>query len=152
VFASLASAASWLLQLAQQPAEGINLAFVSEFLAFGKLDQFQNLLHLIERLPQRFNNLRHFAHRLADGGIVRLGGAWRGNGGMKLLPGRRGWGRKLGRAGSRRGRRRRRFNLRQLLRNRNRRQGTAASASTTMPAAAADARFPGWRMAICFGS
>ena len=67
VFASLTPAASWLLQLAQQPAEGINLAFVGEFLAFGEFDQFQNILHLIERLSQRFDDLRHFAYRLADG-------------------------------------------------------------------------------------
>jgi hypothetical protein len=67
VFTPLTPAASWLLQLAQQPAEGINLAFVGEFLAFGKFDQFQNLFHLIERLSQRFDDLRHFAYRLADG-------------------------------------------------------------------------------------
>ncbi len=88
MFAALTSAAPGLLQLAQQPAEGINLAFVSKFLAFGKLDQFQNILHLIERLPQRFDDLRHLAHRLADGGIVRLDGTGRGNSGMELLPGR----------------------------------------------------------------
>jgi hypothetical protein len=67
VFASLTPAASWLLQLAQQPAEGINLAFVAEFLAFGEFDQFQNILHLIERFSQRFDNLRHFAYCLANG-------------------------------------------------------------------------------------
>ena len=67
MFAVLASAASRLLQLTQQPAEGINLAFVGEFLAFGEFDQFQNILHLIERLFQRFDDLRHFAYRLADG-------------------------------------------------------------------------------------
>ena len=67
MFASLTPAAPGLLQLAQQPAEGINLAFVGEFLAFGEFDQFQNILHLIERLLQRFDDLRHFAYRLADG-------------------------------------------------------------------------------------
>jgi hypothetical protein len=67
VFALLASAASWLLQLAQQPTEGINLAFVSKFLAFGEFDQLQNFLHLIERLSQRFNDLRHLANRLTNG-------------------------------------------------------------------------------------
>ena len=67
MFAALTPAAPGLLQLAQQPAEGINLAFVGEFLAFGKFDQFQNLFHLIERLSQRFDDLRHFAYRLADG-------------------------------------------------------------------------------------
>jgi hypothetical protein len=66
-FASLTPAAPRLLQLAQQPAEGVNLAFIGDFLAFGKLDQFQSFLHLIERLSQRFDNLRHFADRLADG-------------------------------------------------------------------------------------
>jgi hypothetical protein len=67
MFAPLASAASWLLQLAQQLAEGINLAFVGEFLAFGEFDQLQNFLHLIERLSQRFDDLRYLAYRLADG-------------------------------------------------------------------------------------
>ena len=52
MFAALTFAASRLLQLAQQPAEGINLAFVGEFLAFGEFDQLQNILHLIERLSQ----------------------------------------------------------------------------------------------------
>jgi hypothetical protein len=67
VFASLASAASWLLQLAQSAAQRINLAFVGEFLPLGVFDQFQNILHLIERLFQRFDDLRHFAYSLADG-------------------------------------------------------------------------------------
>ncbi len=67
MLASLTPAAAWLLQLAQQPAEGINLAFIGDFLALGKLDQLQSFLHLIERLSQRFDNLRHFADRLADG-------------------------------------------------------------------------------------
>ena len=67
MFASFTPAAPGLLQLAQQPAEGINLAFVSEFLAFGEFDQFQSILHLIERLSQRFDDLRHFGYRLANG-------------------------------------------------------------------------------------
>ena len=56
-----------MLQLAQHPAERINLVFVGELLPFGEFDQFQNILHLIERLLQRFDNLRHFADSLADG-------------------------------------------------------------------------------------
>lgn len=56
-----------MLQLAQQLAEGINLAFIGELLPLGVFDQFQNILHLIERLFQRFDDLRHFADRLADG-------------------------------------------------------------------------------------
>ena len=56
-----------MLQLAQQLAEGINLAFVAEFLPLGVFDQFQNILHLIERLFQRFDDLRHFGYRVADG-------------------------------------------------------------------------------------
>jgi hypothetical protein len=67
VFAPLAPATSRMLQLAQSVTQGINLAFVGEFLAFCKFDQFQSILHLIERLSQRFDNLRHFAYRLADG-------------------------------------------------------------------------------------
>ena len=67
MFVSLAPAASRVLQLAQQPAERINLAFVGELLPLGVFDQFQNILHLIERLFQRFDDLRHFGYRLADG-------------------------------------------------------------------------------------
>ena len=67
MFVSLAPAAARLLQLAQQPAERINLAFVAELLPLGVFDQFQNILHLIERLFQRFDDLRHFGYRLADG-------------------------------------------------------------------------------------
>jgi hypothetical protein len=67
VFAPLAPAASRMLQLAQQLAEGINLAFVTEFLPFSHLHQLQNILHLIEHLFQRFDDLRHFAYSLADG-------------------------------------------------------------------------------------
>jgi len=97
VSASLTPVAPWLLQLAQQPAEGINLAFVAEFLAFGEFDEFQSILHLIERFSQRFDDLRHFAYRLADGGIVRLGGARRGDSGLKFLPRRCGSFREFGR-------------------------------------------------------
>ena len=98
VFASLAPAASRMLQLAQHPAERINLMFVGEFLALGVFDQFQNIFHLIERLFQRFDDLRHFAYSLADGGTVRLGGARRGNSGLKFLPRRCGSCREFGRA------------------------------------------------------
>ena len=41
-----------MLQLAQQLAEGINLAFVAELLPFSHFHQLQNILHLIERLFQ----------------------------------------------------------------------------------------------------
>jgi hypothetical protein len=98
MFASLTPAAPRLLQLAQQPAEGINLAFVGEFLAFGEFDQLQSILHLIKRLFQRFDDLRHFADRLADGCIVRPGGARRGNNGLKFLPRRCESCREFGRA------------------------------------------------------
>ena len=56
-----------MLQLAQHPVERINLMFVGEFLALGVFDEFQNILHLIERLFQGFDNLHHFVHGLADG-------------------------------------------------------------------------------------
>ena len=39
----------------------------AELLPFGMFDQFQNILHLIERLAQGFDNLHHFVHGLADG-------------------------------------------------------------------------------------
>jgi hypothetical protein len=73
VLAPLDPAAARVLQLAQQPAEGINLMFVGKFLPFGVFDQFQNLLHLFQRLLQGLNNLGHFADRLADGGSRRSG-------------------------------------------------------------------------------
>jgi hypothetical protein len=52
MFAPLAPAASRMLQLAQQLAEGINLAFIAEFLPFSHFHQLQDILHLIERLFQ----------------------------------------------------------------------------------------------------
>ncbi len=56
-----------MLQLAQQLAQGINLAFVAELLPLSMFDEFQNILHLIERLFQRFDDLCHFVYSLADG-------------------------------------------------------------------------------------
>ncbi len=151
VFAPFTPAAPRLLQLAQQAAEGINLAFVGEFLAFGKFDQFQNILHLTERLAQRFDDLRHFAHRLADGGTIRLGGARRGKSGLNFLPRRCGSYREFGRTGGRRGWRRQRFSRHRVLRRRDRRRGTTTSASAAMSATASAAWRPGRHGLIRFG-
>lgn len=56
-----------MLQLAQGAAQRFNLAFVAELLPLGVFGEFQNILHLIEHLFQRFDDLRHFAYSLADG-------------------------------------------------------------------------------------
>jgi|GEM_PF-1143332 len=60
--------ASRLVNLPQRQAQRLNFPLVSELLAFGQFDKFEHFLHLIERLFERFDNLRHFFNRLADGG------------------------------------------------------------------------------------
>ena len=56
------------MNFAQRLAQRLNFALVSEFLALGQFDEFEHFLHLVERLFERFDNLRHFFNRLADGG------------------------------------------------------------------------------------
>ena len=68
---SLAPAAARVLQLAQQPAERVNLMFIGQLLALGMFHQLQDILHLLQRELQGFDNSRHFADGLADGGTVR---------------------------------------------------------------------------------
>ena len=98
MFASLAPAASRVLQLAQQPAERINLMFIGELLPLGVFGEFQNILHLLQRLLQGFDDFHHFIDGLADGGTIRPGGGRSGNSGLKFVPRRGGPGRGFGRA------------------------------------------------------
>jgi hypothetical protein len=60
--------ASRLMDSAQRLAQRLDFAFVSEFLAFGHLDEFKHFLHLVECLFERLDNLCHLINRLADGG------------------------------------------------------------------------------------
>jgi len=59
---------SRLMNSAQRLTQRINFPLVSELLALGQFDELEHFLHLVERLFQRLNNLRHFFNRLADGG------------------------------------------------------------------------------------
>jgi hypothetical protein len=53
-------------QLSQGAAQRLDLAFVSEFLALGEFDQFQNFFHLIYRALERFDDLHDFINRLMN--------------------------------------------------------------------------------------
>jgi hypothetical protein len=64
------------LKLPQSPQQGFNFAFVSEFLALGQFNQFQNFLHLLQSLLQRFDNPHDLVDCLTDGRAIRPGGAW----------------------------------------------------------------------------
>lgn len=114
--------ASWLVNFVQRPAQRFNFPLVGEFLALGQFDKFEHFLHLIERLFERFDNLRHFFNRLTDGG-------------------RRGFGFSFGQ-GRRLGRRTGRGNLFRSSR-------TAPTAST-MPTTPATAGTSWRRGKICF--
>ena len=71
------------LKLAQGAQQRFDFALVSELLALGEFDQFQNFLHLLQRLPQRFHDLHHLIDGLADGRTVRPGHARSVFGGLK---------------------------------------------------------------------
>ncbi len=57
-----------LMDFAQRLAQRLDFAFVSEFLALGQFDEFEDFFHLVECLFQRLDNSGHFFNRLADGG------------------------------------------------------------------------------------
>jgi hypothetical protein len=65
------------LKLAQRAEQGFDLTFIRELLAFGQFDQLQYSLHLLQGLTQGFNNQHRLVDRLADGGTVGAGHAWR---------------------------------------------------------------------------
>jgi len=108
---------------AQRAPQRFNFAFVGELLAFGNFDEFEHLLHLIERLFEQFDNLRHFINRPVDGG---------GSG--------RGFRRRRNRPGGRRAGRRNLFRL-----------PPSASASAAMASSASAAGHARWRGATWFG-
>ena len=64
-----------IMQLAERTAKGFDFAFVSELLALGKFDEFQDFLHLIDRSFERFDDVHHLVNCLADGSatVSRLG-------------------------------------------------------------------------------
>jgi hypothetical protein len=84
------------LDPAQCPAQVVELALVRQFLAFGYLNQFQNLVNAIHQNLQTFGNLRGMNHGLMNGRrfrgtkisgfYPRLGGRWLR---ATLRPGRR---------------------------------------------------------------
>ena len=52
----------------QRLLQGIDLPFIVDLLPLRQLEGFQHFLHLVERLFERFDNLRHFFNRPGDGG------------------------------------------------------------------------------------
>jgi hypothetical protein len=55
------------LKFVQGAAQRFKLAFVRELLVLGQFHQPQNLLHLLQRLFQRFDDAPDFLNGLADG-------------------------------------------------------------------------------------
>jgi len=56
-----------IVQLAKRAPKGFDLAFISELLALGKFDEFQNFFHLIHGPLERFDDFHDLIDRLADG-------------------------------------------------------------------------------------
>lgn len=71
--ARAAVVAGAVVQLAQRAAQGVNLPFIGQLLAFGKFDQFQYLLHLIHGALEGVNDRHHFVNGLTDGRAARRG-------------------------------------------------------------------------------
>ena len=149
--APVAPVASRMLQLAQQPAERIDLMFVGKLLPLGKFDQLQSLFHLLHRLFQGFDDFHHFIDGLADGGTIRPGGGRNGNSGLKFVPRRRGLCRGFGRTDGGHDRRSQWFSLRRLSGDGAGGRGAPPSTTAAMTAPPSAARFPGACGAICLG-
>jgi len=62
------------LKFVQGAAQRFQLAFVRDLLVLGQFHQPQNLLHLLQRLLQRFDDVSDFPDNLADGRTVGLDG------------------------------------------------------------------------------
>jgi hypothetical protein len=58
------------LDAAQGAAEFINLAFVSQFLALGELDEFEDFIQLVNGVLERFGDLGGVQDGLMDGGNI----------------------------------------------------------------------------------
>jgi hypothetical protein len=58
--------------------QSFNLAFIAGFLSLGLFEQFEHLIELIQRVPQRGDDGHDFVNRIADGrrlrGLRRTGG------------------------------------------------------------------------------
>ena len=61
------------MQLPQGATKSLDFAFVSEFLALGELDEFQNFFHLIHGTLEGFDDLHYLVDCLTDGGTTMLG-------------------------------------------------------------------------------
>jgi len=77
-FISTATGIRALMHISQGAAEGFNFPLVAQLLALGELHQFQNILHLIHRAFERFDDVHDFINRLADGGTT-MGGFGNGD-------------------------------------------------------------------------
>jgi hypothetical protein len=55
------------LKLSQRAQKRFNFALIRELLTFSQLHQFQNFLHVFQRLPQGVHDPHHFIHSLTDG-------------------------------------------------------------------------------------
>src|SRR5258707_11572488 len=64
------------VHLSNRSPERLELSLINVFLALKDFEQFQNLLHFIERGSQGFDDCAHFLNRLLDRssrrGLVRL--------------------------------------------------------------------------------
>ncbi len=65
------------MKAAEGATKGFNFALVAKFLPFGDFNEFQDILHLGERLTQRLDDLHHFIDCVADGRAIEFlfGGA-----------------------------------------------------------------------------
>ena len=81
------------VQLAQGSPEGFDFTLVGQLLSLGQLDQLQHFLHLLQSVPERISDLRHFVNRLPDGRTL-----WREFG--RGAPGRFGGGLERRRGGA----------------------------------------------------
>lgn len=63
----IVSAFPWPMQLVQAAAKGFDLVLVGDLLAFGQLQRFQHLLHVVQCSAERLNNLVDVLDRLLNG-------------------------------------------------------------------------------------
>ena len=72
---AVSAAAAGMLQLAQEPTQGIDFMLVGQFLPLSLFDQFENTFHLVQRLFQGLNDISHIVDGLTDRrGFWRRGG------------------------------------------------------------------------------
>ena len=61
----------WPLESPERLAERFDLALVGSLLALGFLEQFEQFIELVERIPKRGHNLHHLVDGLSNGGGLR---------------------------------------------------------------------------------